>query len=87
MPVHHFLGCAWINEVKTAWHKARRCTKVPGWLVHDLRPTAVPTMLRPGIPVKQAMRISGHKSRRIFDRYNITDERDIQIAGQSSAVT
>jgi hypothetical protein len=31
------------------------------------------------------MRISGHKSRSIFDRYDITDERDIKIAGQKLA--
>jgi hypothetical protein len=34
---------------------------------------------------KQAMRISGHKSRSIFDRYDMTDERDIKIAGQKPA--
>jgi hypothetical protein len=42
-------------------------------------------MIRAGIPEKQAMRISGHKSRSIFDRYDITDERDIKIAGQKLA--
>ncbi len=42
-------------------------------------------MIRAGIPEKQAMRISGHKSRNIFDRYDITDERDIQLAGQKLA--
>jgi hypothetical protein len=42
-------------------------------------------MVRAGIPEKQAMRISGHKSRSMFDRYDITDERDIQIAGQKLA--
>lgn len=41
--------------------KARQRAKVPLLLVHDLRRTA--------------MRISGPKSRSIFDRYDITDER------------
>ena len=41
--------------------------------------------MRAGIPEKQAMKISGHRSRSIFDRYDITDERDIQIAGQKLA--
>ncbi len=74
-----------ISVVKTAWNKARERAQVPGLLVHDLRRTAVRNMIRAGIPEKQAMRISGHKSRSIFDRYNITDERDIQIAGQKLA--
>jgi hypothetical protein len=34
---------------------------------------------------REAMRISGHKTRSIFDRYDITDERDIQLAGQKLA--
>ena len=42
-------------------------------------------MIRVGIPEKQAMRISGHKTRSMFDRYDITDERDIQLAGQKLA--
>jgi len=71
--------------MKTAWNKARERANVPGLLVHDLRRTAVRNMIRAGIPEKQAMRISGHKSRSIFDRYDITDERDIQIAGQKLA--
>jgi len=71
--------------VKTAWNKARIRAKVPELLVHDFRRTAVRNMIRAGIPEKQAMRISGHKSRSIFDRYDITNERDIQIAGQKLA--
>jgi integrase len=74
-----------IREVKTAWNKARERANIPGLLVHDLRRTAVRNMVRAGIPEKQAMRISGHKSRSIFDRYDITDERDIQLAGQKLA--
>ena len=74
-----------ISEVKTAWNKARVRAKLPRLLIHDLRRTAVRNMIRAGIPEKQAMRISGHKSRSIFDRYDITDERDIKIAGQKLA--
>lgn len=74
-----------IREIKTAWNKARIRAKLPELLVHDLRRTAVRNMIRAGIPEKQAMRISGHKSRSMFDRYDITDERDIQIAGQKLA--
>jgi hypothetical protein len=76
---------AGITEVKTAWNKARQRAKVRGLLVHDLRRTAIRNVIRAGIPEKQAMRISGHKSRSIFDRYDITDERDIQLAGQKLA--
>ena len=37
-------------------------------------------MRRSGISEKIAMRISGHKTRLIFDRYDITDQSDLQDA-------
>jgi hypothetical protein len=38
-----------------------------------------------GFPRKEAIQISGHKTRAIFDRYNIVDNRDINNPGKALA--
>ena len=52
-----------------------------GFIFHDLRRSAVRNLTQAGVARSLAMRISGHKTESVFERYNITTTTDVQNAG------
>jgi integrase len=66
-----------VKSFKAAWKKAVEKAGFDDRIFHDFRRTAVRNLIRAGVSEHVAMMITGHKTRSIFDRYDIVSERDL----------
>jgi integrase len=83
LPETHFSrGSNPIKSFRESWSLACARAGVPGLLFHDLRRTAVRNLRRAGVAESVIMKITGHRTRGVFECYNITDQTDTQEAGR-----
>lgn len=69
-----------IGDFRKVWDRACRAAGVPGRLFHDLRRTAARDFRQAGVSEGEIMKLCGWKTRDMFDRYNIIDDKDLSRA-------
>jgi integrase len=71
-----------ISDPRKAWATACAAAGLPGLLIHDLRRSAVRNMEQAGVPRSVAMKLTGHKTENIYQRYAIVSDSDLHEAAQ-----
>jgi integrase len=71
-----------VFDWEKSWKTAATLAGLDKSLFHDLRRTALTNMIEAGFSEKEAMEISGHKTRAVFDRYHIVSERRLKQLGE-----
>jgi len=69
-----------VRDHYTAWRSACVRAGIPGVMLHDLRRSAARAYVRSGVAEAVTMRVLGHRTRSMLDRYAIVSEADLRDA-------
>ena len=72
-------GAPW-QDIRKAFRRAVTKANLEGLWFHDLRRSFVTRARKLGVSESVVMRMSGHRTRAVFDRYNVVDEKDLREA-------
>jgi hypothetical protein len=74
-----------IRDFRATWAAACAAVGLPRLLFHDLRRSGARNYRRAGVTEDVIQRIGGWKTKSMFARYNVVDERDLTEAGERLA--
>jgi integrase len=77
--VFHKAGQA-IGDFRKAWAAACTTASLGSVLIHDMRRSCARNLVRSGVSERVAMAVTGHRTRSMFDRYNIVAGSDLESA-------
>ncbi len=72
-------GKAW-NDIRKMFRRVLKAAGLTAIWFHDLRRSFVTNARRRGVPESVVMKMSGHRTRSVFDRFNIVEEDDLREA-------
>jgi integrase len=69
----------WV-DMKKRFQRAVKAAEFHGLWFHGLRRSFITRARRVGVPESVVMRMSGHRTRAVFERYNVVDTQDLRAA-------
>jgi integrase len=69
-----------IGSFEKSWRTACKAAGLAGTIYHDMRRSAVKNLTDSGVPRALAMKVSGHRSEAVFERYNIKLDEQVRAA-------
>lgn len=70
------------NQIVKVFHRARKSAGLTKLWFHDLRRSFITNARRRGVAESVVMRMSGHRTRSVFERYNVVSEEDLREAAR-----
>lgn len=68
------------KPIKSFRRAFKAAAGIPGFVPHDMRRSAIRNFRKAGLSESDGMKLSGHKTRSVYDRYNIIDDEDSREA-------